>query len=179
MTLWSGREDGTRPWRIAAAVPSDLGAYLDLLAGAGLPPDGLAGCLATALVARTGEALVGAVALELYDTHALLRSLVVDVGERGSGIGRTLVGAALALAHRHRVSEVLLLTETAAPFFARLGFTGISRADVPSSVRASVQFRTVCPASAIVMRIALPGRDVVSPASTEAPTHSVQPSGAS
>jgi len=179
MTPRNGREDGAeRRWRIDAAASSDLGAYLGLLARAGLPPDGLVDCLATALVARAGDALVGAVALELYGTHALLRSLVVDVAERGSGVGSALVGAALALARRHRVSEVVLLTETAAPFFARLGFAGVLRADVPESVQASVQFRTVCPASAIVMRIALPGSDVVSHRSKHPPT-AFQPSGAS
>ena len=47
---------------------------------------------------------------------------------------------------------VFLLTTTAERFFPKFGFEQIARDDVPPSVQASVEFRSACPASAIVMR---------------------------
>jgi amino-acid N-acetyltransferase len=44
------------------------------------------------------------------------------------------------------------LTTTAEHFFPKFGFERIARADVPSSVQRSVEFTSVCPASATVMR---------------------------
>jgi amino-acid N-acetyltransferase len=51
--------------------------------------------------------------------------------------------------------RVFLLTETAAKFFPRFGFRAVSRADVPESVRASLEFTTACPQGALVMELSL------------------------
>ena len=75
------------------------------------------------------------------------RRAVVTGG--GSGIGRAV---ALRLAAEHRAPTVFLLTTTAERFFPKFGFQPITRDDVPPSVQASVEFRSACPASAIVMR---------------------------
>ncbi|HEX9687908.1 MAG TPA: hypothetical protein VGB47_02410 [Thermoanaerobaculia bacterium] len=45
--------------------------------------------------------------------------------------------------------------ETAAPFFRRLGFRDVPRADVPERVRDSLEFRSLSPASAEVVTLAL------------------------
>jgi amino-acid N-acetyltransferase len=140
---------------IDAAAPRDLTDYLGLLAAAGLPPEGLEECFANALIARRGGALQGAVALEIYGDQALLRSLVVDPAARGGGLGAALVDAALLLARRRGVVAVHLLTDTAAPFFARRGFAAVARTGVPTAVQASVQFRSACPQSAIAMTLGL------------------------
>jgi amino-acid N-acetyltransferase len=58
----------------------------------------------------------------------------------------------LNIAQRCDMKAVFLLTTTAEQFFPRLGFEPISRADVPESVQASVEFQSACPASATVMR---------------------------
>jgi amino-acid N-acetyltransferase len=47
---------------------------------------------------------------------------------------------------------VFLLTTTAERFFPKFGFEQIARDEVPASVKASVEFRSACCASAIVMR---------------------------
>lgn len=134
----------------------DLGQVLALLERHGLPLDG-ADCMEDALVvARRGGEIAGAAGLELYADGALLRSVVVDSSVQGQGLGRRLTEAALALARTRGVSSVFLLTTTADPFFARLGFERIGRADVPSSVQQSVEFQSACPASAIVMRRPVP-----------------------
>jgi amino-acid N-acetyltransferase len=56
------------------------------------------------------------------------------------------------MAQAHGAETVFLLTTTAEKFFPKFGFEAITRADVPASVQTSVEFRSACPASAVVMR---------------------------
>jgi amino-acid N-acetyltransferase len=86
----------------------------------------------------------------------MLRSVVVPEGTRGQGHGRTMVCALVEQAQRDGVERLWLLTTTAAPFFAGLGWTATDRADAPAAVRESQQFRGLCPASAVLMCRTLP-----------------------
>ncbi len=137
---------------IGPAAPTDADAILDLLTRSALPTAGLIEHLADVMVARDGERIVGTVALERYAGGALLRSVAVDTSLRGSGVGRRLTAAAIERARALQVPALFLLTTTAERFFPKFGFEPISRADVPASVQASVEFTTVCPASAVVMK---------------------------
>jgi amino-acid N-acetyltransferase len=130
---------------------TDRLAVLALLEHNGLPQDGLSDHWATTLVARAGGTIVGSAALEMYDKAALLRSVAVDQARRGQGLGQQLTQAALSLAKQQGVTEVYLLTETAADFFPRFGFRPVSRAQVAPAVQGSVEFTTACPASALAM----------------------------
>ena len=136
---------------IEAARNSDLPAVLALLERSGLPQEGLADRLATTLVARSGDAVVGSAALELYGGATLLRSVAVDSPLRSEGLGQRLTRAALDLARQRGVATVYLLTETAADFFPRFGFQLTERAAVAPAVQQSVEFRGACPASAQVL----------------------------
>jgi len=136
---------------IEAAHPSDLPAVLALLERSGLPQEGLADHLATTLVARSGDAVVGSAALEGYGGAALLRSVAVDSALRGQGLGQRLTRAALDLARQRGVATVYLLTETAGDFFPRFGFQLTERAAVEPAVQQSVEFTSACPASAQVL----------------------------
>jgi amino-acid N-acetyltransferase len=138
-------------WRIAPAAPADLPAILALLDQAGLPEAGLAQHLATALVARSADVLIGSAALELYGDTALLRSVAVAPGWRGRGIGRALTDAASMLALHHGVRRLVLLTTTAAPWFLAAGWVAVGRDAVDAAARQSVQFTSACPASASVL----------------------------
>src|SRR5262245_44733986 len=112
-----------------------------LLRDAELPTAGLEDHLENALVAREGDRVVGCVALELYGDVALLRSLAVAPGRRGSGLGSALLRAALDLGRRAGVRSVCLLTTTAAEFFARhFAFAPVVREAVPAAARQSVEF---------------------------------------
>ena len=106
----------------------------------------------TMVVARNGNEVVGAAGVELYADGALLRSVVVSPLMQGQGLGRGLAEAALDVARSRGTGTAFLLTTTAEKFFAKLGFEPISRAEVPESVQASVEFQSACPASATVMR---------------------------
>jgi len=100
----------------------------------------------------TPEDPVGVVGIELHGPVALLRSLAVAAHHRGTGLGRKLVAAAEARARSHGVQELCLLTTTAERFFERLGYQRAEREAAPASVRATSEFTTLCPASAVFMR---------------------------
>jgi len=137
---------------IQPAVESDLPAVKRLLEAEHLPLEGVDGHVGTMVVASEGGAVVGAAAVELYADGALLRSVVVTPVLQGQGLGRQLIEAALNLATVSGSRTAFLLTTTAEHFFPKLGFERISREDVPSSVQASIEFQSACPASAVVMR---------------------------
>jgi amino-acid N-acetyltransferase len=137
---------------IRPARPDDLGAALALLAELGLPAEGVAEWWHTFIVAETNAGLVGLAGLELYPDGALLRSVAVHPKAQGTGLGRRLVGRALAGAGATRARAVYLLTTTAADWFPRFGFTVTGRDSVPASIRESVEFREACPSGATVMR---------------------------
>jgi N-acetylglutamate synthase-like GNAT family acetyltransferase len=138
---------------VRPATAADYQAVIALLEAAGLPTVGVPGTLDDFLVADTGAGLAGAIGLERYGSAALLRSAVVRPGEQGAGIGAALVRAVLERSRDSGLREIYLLTTTAERWFPRFGFTPIARTQVPEAVRASVEFREACPASATVMRV--------------------------
>ncbi len=146
----------TTPVVIEKVSPEQVISVMNLLAHSGLPLDGLDVHLANTLVARRGASVIGSAALELYGEAALLRSVAVDETLRGQGIGQRLVAAALGLARAQGVRRVYLLTESAAAFFARLGFRPITRTEVTPAVQQSVEFISVCPQSAQAMVLEVP-----------------------
>lgn len=91
---------------------------------------------------------VGYGGIELYGNSALLRSLVILPDHKGRGHGAALVAQIVAEAD---VTELWLLTNTAAVFFSRLGWAVRDRADAPPAVAASAEFAILCPASAVCM----------------------------
>jgi amino-acid N-acetyltransferase len=137
---------------VTRAMPGDAEAIAELLTASALPLDGALACLGNAVVARADGVVVGCAALELFGVNALLRSVAVDVAVRRGGIGRRLTAAAMDLAAASGISTVYLLTTTAEPYFAALGFESVSRDVVPAALRASVEFTSACPATATVMR---------------------------
>jgi amino-acid N-acetyltransferase len=143
--------------RIARADHDDYPAIARLLTDAGLPLDGAEDAFGTGVVARDGDRLVGAAAVELYGDAALLRSVVVVPDHRGTGMGRALVSAAEDVAAAAGARTVYLLTETAADWFPRLGYTVVARDDITGSVRGSVEFTTACSETAIALARELPG----------------------
>lgn len=149
------KSDYSRDVTIDKAKQEDLLEILALLDECGLPKEGLAAHLSTTLVARNGEELVGCSALELYQEFALLRSVAVKPAFRKRGFALRLTKAALDLAKYYQVTSIYLLTETANTFFSKVGFIPVPRSDVPQKVRRSVEFTTLCPDTATVMKMSL------------------------
>lgn len=117
------------------------------LATADLSP----GLLERFLVARAAGVVVGAVGLEPFGRVGLLRSLVVHPSHRGLGLGGAMVAQLERRARVAGVEELYLLTTSAAAFFEARGYRPLDRSQVPSSVAASTEFRSLCPASAVCL----------------------------
>lgn len=85
----------------------------------------------------------------------LLRSVVVAPDRQGEGVGRAVVGAAESLARAAGIRRLHLLTETAADWFATLGYSVETRAEAAAEVGDSAELRGACPETAVAMRRAL------------------------
>ena len=155
MTDESASYSGDDSITIEPARSSDLKAILSLLTQSGLPQDGVSDHIASALVARSNQAVVGCAALELYGQSALLRSVAVAEKFKGQGLGKQLTQEILNLGKEKGVSHFYLLTETAGEYFPRFGFQPIDRAEVPDLVQTSVEFTSACPASALAMSLSI------------------------
>lgn len=139
--------------QIEAATPADAPVIVALLAQAGLPTADLTpAALAGFVVAREDGALVGAATVERHGDDGLLRSLVVAPAQRGRGLGRALVEAVERDARAQGLRSLVLLTQSAAEFFAARGYRVVPRGGVAAALRASSQFASVCPASTTCMQ---------------------------
>ena len=131
---------------------SDWSAVRQLLNSAELPVEDLQpGMLENFLIAESAGAIVGLIGLQVYETIGLLRSLVVTVSARRSGLGGELVGALEFAAQAAGITELWLLTIDAEKFFERQGFEVVSREVAPDSIRKSEEFAALCPGSAYLM----------------------------
>lgn len=131
---------------------TSLASIRPLLADAGLPSADLSEDLEHFFACGAPAKPGGVVGLELYGSHAILRSLAVSPELRGRGCGRALVAAAERHAQALDVHTVFLLTETAREFFEALGYRIITeRNTAPQAIRGSREFAELCPASAAFM----------------------------
>jgi amino-acid N-acetyltransferase len=104
------------------------------------------------IVATDNNSLTGVIGLEHYSSIGLLRSLAVEPGHRNSGAGTNLVNEMIAYSRSLCIQELYLLTTTAAAFFEKFGFIKIDRNNVPVEIKATMEFKSICPVSAICMK---------------------------
>ena len=141
---------------IRNARPSDLASAAALLTDASLPVDGLAARFGEGyVVAEQGGQLIGLEGVEVYGRFGLLRSAAVAAQHRGTGLGVRLTEDRIAWAKRRNLEALYLLTTTAAPFFAKLGFLAVPRASAPAEVQACGEFSIICASTAVCMRLDL------------------------
>lgn len=141
---------------ISRATAQDLDAVLRLLAEVDLPAEGVAEHFGSFFVARDGERVVGCVGEERYGDVSLLRSLAVAPSLQQSGLGKALTARLLDEAIRNSVSEVVLLTTTAADFFARhFGFAEVERKQFDEVFVASPEWCLPRCSSAVCLRLTL------------------------
>lgn len=98
--------------------------------------------------------IVGFSGVERCDGDYLLRSVVLHPDRRGTGLGKAVVK--VTVASLDPGGAVFLATTSAAPFFARLGFSEVPRESVPAAVLATRQLSAICPSSATIMRLTRP-----------------------
>ena len=142
--------------RVRAAGAGDQAAVETLLTAQSLPTAGVPEMFAADptqfLVAVRGDDVIAVAGVEECGEHALLRSVAVCTDWQGRGLGHQLVERAMAHAESRGITALYLLTMTAEHYFPRFGFTRVEREAVPSTVVATVEFTSACPASAVTMR---------------------------
>jgi amino-acid N-acetyltransferase len=137
---------------IRRAELRDLSAVLALLAEAKLPAAGVAEHFRSFFVADEAGWIVASAGIERHGDVALLRSLAVAAGARGTGRGAAVLRRALQEA-RGCPAGVYALTTTAEAYLARFGFERVSRASVPGELLESRELQDACPGSATVMKL--------------------------
>ena len=131
--------------RFRRADSIDISHLTDFLRANSLPTVGIEDWYENFFIALDDEgSWVGVAGYEVYNQSALLRSVAVDRGSRGLGHGRALVEAVLADARKRGIQTIYLLTETAEPYFKRLGFVPIDRDRIEQAVRNSEEFTECC-----------------------------------
>lgn len=97
--------------------------------------------------------LIGVVGIEMFKDIALLRSMVVKEEYRDKSYGKQIFSALVDYAKTQGIIELYLLTTTAEKFFKKLGFQNIKRDSAPEEIKQTSQFSTICPSSAVCLKI--------------------------
>ena len=142
---------------ITASHNSDYAEVLALLKEVGLPSEGVLEHFSDFFVARIADGrLVGCVGQERYGNVALLRSLAVSPTYQNHGLGRELTLELLSAARVQGISEIVLLTNTAADFFQRhFGFSPVERSSYDAVLGASPEWKLPCCTKAVCLSLAL------------------------
>ncbi len=130
---------------------SDVKHVKRLLHAAGLPTDDLEADM-LAFVAEANGLPIGAIAIEVFGSIALLRSLVIDSEFRGGGFGSFLIERLEESARKRGVTELWLLTIDADAWFAKLGYEAIGRERAPAAIASTAEFSSLCPDDAVLMQ---------------------------
>lgn len=132
---------------------ADSRSYVEaLLNDVGLPSRDVRTSPGTFYVGYAEGGRVGVGGIEPYGTDGLLRSVVVEPGARGRGLGTALCAALEAEARAAGVDTLYLLTTTAAEFFAARGYDTIERSVPPDPIQRTTEFDDLCPTTATCMR---------------------------
>jgi len=126
-------------------------AIIGLLQDENLPVGDLPVDLHHFFIAEQDEKVVGAIGLELYSSYGLLRSMVVRKDYRNNQIATVLVEKIESYATSLKITQLYLLTETAADYFKKKYYHTVERSNVPEAIKQSSEFSSVCPVSAAVM----------------------------
>ena len=138
---------------VAPSTPDDRPELETLIAGSGLPTEGLA--QAAAVIARIDGVVVAAAALEEREGFGLLRSVAVAEAHRGRGLATALVTDRLCAAHLAGLRSVSMLTTDAQRYFERFGFSVVDRTSLPQALVASTQLALPACSTAVAMTLSL------------------------
>jgi amino-acid N-acetyltransferase len=137
------------------AMPDDLIKVQALLRSNHLPFEDCGDHLSNFVGIAQDNQIIAIGGFEPVGRFALLRSVAVDSQFRGLGLALCLIENILGKLRFLNVEAVYILTETADQYFSRLGFKAIERDELPLEIKTTQQCQTLCPASAIAMRLVL------------------------
>lgn len=144
-----------------SANSHDVELVIEFISAAGLPTDGVLEMFAQDpsqfLIATMSSEIVAVAGLEICCDNALLRSVAVRDDWRRRGLGQDLVKRVVCEAESRGIQALYLLTLTAEHYFPRFGFGIVTRNSVPEAIAATLEFKSACPASAVVMAKQLVG----------------------
>ncbi len=149
------RKPGEGPFTIREATAADVPAVSRLLKESALAEAAFQAQFGPQYKVATAAdgRVIGVAGVEVYGDDGLLRSVATDAAWRGRGIGDALVRDRLAWASGRGLKSVWLLTQTAADYFPRFGFSRAERATAPAALQESEEFAYACPQSAVAMKI--------------------------
>lgn len=137
--------------KIKSVSPNNFSKAIELIKNCNLPSEDISDTTKLFAAIEDNEVL-GTIAVEFYGSTALLRSFAVTEEARNKGIGNELLLFLEEFVKQKAARELVLLTTTAAEYFARKGFQKIQRENTPAEIKESSEFRATCPSSAIVMK---------------------------
>ena len=137
--------------KVRRASAGDFHAIRKLLQSESLPVEDISPVLPHFFVVERDGKVLAVIGLEICGEEGLLRSLAVDVEYRNQSLATQLIRELISHARDTGVKTIYLITTTAEGYFARKGFTMISRSEVPSSISSTLEFTSLCPSTATVM----------------------------
>ena len=141
-------------FKIRPAQVEDQKIIRSLLSAFKLPLDGLEETKLW-ILQSSNRGVIGVAGLELYGNQGLLRSVAISKSLQSRGYGISLVNYVKGEARKSGVLDLFLLTTTAPAFFKKLGFVEESREKVACNITNSVEFKSACPKTAVLMRLSM------------------------
>lgn len=136
---------------IELAEKKDLTAVTEFLSANDLPVSDLTEENVQLYIASFDGEIVATIGLEKYRSMGLLRSLAVKSTFRNQELAGQMIKGFFSLCESENITDVYLLTTTADKYFSKKGFLQVQRESVPPVIRQTREFKSICPASAVVM----------------------------
>jgi amino-acid N-acetyltransferase len=141
-------------FKIRPAQLEDQKIIHNLLSGFKLPLDGLDETKLWVLQSSIRDVL-GVAGLETFGSQGLLRSVAVSKNLQGQDYGTLLVNHVISEAKKSSIQDLFLLTTTAPSFFEKIGFKKENRDKVTGDIVESIEFKSACPKTAVLMHATL------------------------
>ena len=141
--------------KLKRATDESIPLIISLLRSSGLPFEDIQSRISCLFIGYAGSEVIGIGGMEIYERSGMLRSLVIQESFRGRGYGIALYKKLIEYAKLKEVETIYLLTTTTDQFFEKIGFERIDRKAAPSVVQNTEEFRKLCPASMVCMRMTM------------------------
>jgi len=134
-----------------AAEKEDLPWIKGILSQNNLPSEDCDSHIDNFIVSEKEGKIIGIGGLEICGMYGLVCSIAVISECRGRGIAKEIFTLLENRAHDRGIITLYLLTETAAGYFLKLGFSVNEREKIPQAIIKTKQFSELCPSTAKVM----------------------------
>lgn len=129
------------PVTFRRARPADVPRFVELIAGASLPPLFVEEYLDGFIAGEADGRVVACGGLEIYGDCGVIRSVVVDESARGAGAGKQIAEMLIEDARRAGARDLYLFTGDAHDFWLRFGFADVTFDDWRAPARMCWQYQ--------------------------------------